>query len=147
MIQYQQSILINKPIDMCWELMDNPDNLKKWQPNLISFKQIEGKLGEEGSKMEMVYKNGKKEMTMIETIVINDGPELYEASYDMKGVHNRMVSRMQAKGKNQTLWTTEQEFEFNNFFMRIMAFVFKGAFLRQTQKIQQQFKEFAESQD
>lgn len=45
-MKYKLDIIINKPVDEVIKLFDNPDNLKKWQPELVSFEHLSGEEGQ-----------------------------------------------------------------------------------------------------
>jgi len=42
-MHYKYEIEIEKPIDFVIKMFDNPDNLKEWQPGLLSFKRLREK--------------------------------------------------------------------------------------------------------
>ncbi len=45
-MQYTNEVIINLPVDKVVELFDNPDNMKYWQPGLVSFENISGTPGQ-----------------------------------------------------------------------------------------------------
>ena len=141
---YTVDIIIDKPISEVIDLFDNPDNLKKWMEGLQSFELIEGVAGEKGSKSKLVYKMGKREIEMIETIITRNLPEEFTASYEAKGVFNIVKNHFEDLNGEKTRYTTEQEFQFKGF-MKIMAFIMPGAFRKQSMKYLEAFKNFAES--
>lgn len=142
-MKYKNEVEINLPVDKVIQLFDDPDNLKHWQPGLLSFETISGKPGEPGAKARLRYKMGKRELEMIETIVKKDLPHEFSGTYEAKGVYNIISNRFIPAGENKTRYVTENEFRFNGF-MKIIGFLFPGAFKKQTQKFLDQFKAFAE---
>jgi hypothetical protein len=48
---------------------------KYWQKGFISYRHLSGKPGEEGARAKLKYKIGKREISMIETIVKRDGSQ------------------------------------------------------------------------
>jgi hypothetical protein len=126
------------------ELINDPEKMKDWQPSLKSYEFVSGEPGKVGAKMKLVHQHGKKPMEMMETIL--EAEDYYfKALYETKGVENIMVAKFTKENENTTQWETEQQFKFSSLFMKIIGFVFKGAFPRQTEKIMQQFKDYAES--
>ena len=87
-MEYSTEIIIDKPREEVIRKIDSLDNLKHWQHGLIKAEQLSGKLGAEGSKMELHYKMGKRELILIETILKRELPNKLYATYDTKGVHN-----------------------------------------------------------
>jgi hypothetical protein len=143
-MEYKLDIIINKPVAEVVALFENPDNLKEWQPELVSFEHLSGDKGQPGSKSKIVYLMGKRECEMIETIERNELPEMFIATYETNGVVNRMENRFKAVGSDQTHWTTNNEFQFTSLGMKLMGFFMKKAFPKQSMQYMQQFKDFAE---
>jgi len=142
-MKYSCEITIDRPRARVIELMDNPDNMKHWQPGLISYEFIEGEPGKVGSKMKLNYKMGKREMEMVETITKNNFPSEFDATYEAKGVYNVQLNKFIEIDENTTKWVAESEFRFSGF-MSIMSLFMKSAFKKQSFKYLEKFNEFAE---
>ena len=142
-MKYSNEIEINLPIDEVVGLFDNPDNLKHWQPELISFENLSGTPGQQGAKSKLLYKMGKRDIEMIETITVRNLPDEFSGTYVAKGVYNIVRNKFVALPDNRTKWVTENEFEFKGF-MKLMGILMPGMFKKQSQKYLDQFKEFAE---
>jgi carbon monoxide dehydrogenase subunit G len=145
-MKYTKEITINLPRKRVIELFDNPDNLKKWQPGLLSFEHISGVPGQPGAKSRLKYKMGNREVEMIETITKRDLPDEFNGTYEAKGVHNTMKNRFFEIDDHTTRWIAETEFKFSGF-MRLMGIFMRGAFPKETEKNMRRFKEFAEQAD
>lgn len=143
-MKYTNEIIINLPLKKVIELFDNTDNLKKWQAELISFEHISGTPGEVGAKSRLLYKMGKRQVEMIETITIKNLPKEFSGIYEAKGVWNEVKNHFSEVDDHTTKWTSYCHFEFSGF-MKVMAFFMPGAFEKQSQKYLDQFKAFAES--
>lgn len=144
-MKYTTTIDIELPIEKVVELFDNPDNMTKWQPELISFENFSGKPGEQGAKSKLKYKMGKREVEMIETIVKRDLPKEFSGTYEAKDVWNMQKNTFETIDNNKTRWITESEFQFKGF-MKLMAVFMPGTFKKQTFKFMERFKTFAEKQ-
>lgn len=144
-MKYSSEIIIDLPREEVIRTLDTAENMKHWQRGLKSFKHLEGTPGEEGAKMELAYKMGKRDMVLIETIVKNNFPEEFHADYDAKGVHNVQRNFFHEIEPNKTKWVSESEFEFSGFVMKIMGFLMPGAFKKQSLKYLTDFKHFAEN--
>lgn len=145
-MKYSNVIRIDLPRERVVELFDSSENLKKWQPGLISFDHLSGKPGEEGAKAKLVYQMGRRRTEMIETITANRLPDEFHGTYDAKGVHNIMENYFKQKGPNITEWTSVSEFQFSSFSMKLMGWLMPGAFKKQSYKYMRNFKKFAESE-
>ncbi|NNJ88457.1 MAG: SRPBCC family protein [Eudoraea sp.] len=143
-MKYITEIIIHLPLSEFVKKFDNPDNMKYWQKDLISYKQLSGRPGEEGAQMELIYKMGKREVVLIETILNRNMPHEFHATYDAKGAHNIQRNYFKAIDENTTKWISESEFQFNGAFMKIMGFIMPAMFKKQSLKYLKDFKAFAE---
>ncbi len=144
-MQYQFELEINAPRERVVELFLDPDNLQKWQPDLVSLKQIPpGAPREVGAKSKQVHRMGKREMEMIETITIHRPPEEFAATYEAEGVRNLISNRLTETAEGTTRWVLDSHFKFPSLMMKLMALCFPGMFKKQTLTFMQRFKEFVE---
>jgi len=144
-MNYNLDIIIRKPVKEVVALFDNPENMKHWQPGLISFEVLEGTPGQPGARSRLHYKMGKREVKMIETIEKRNLPDEFTGTYKAKGVFNRITNRFMIEGEGNTKYVSEVEFRFSGF-MRIIAMIMPGAFRKQTYKYMEQFRDFCEKQ-
>jgi carbon monoxide dehydrogenase subunit G len=142
-MKYTLDIEINLPREKVIELFDNPDNHKHWQPGLISYEHLSGNAGQPGAKTRLIYKMGKREVEMIETVTVRNLPEEFSGTYEAKGVWNSMKNTFTETENGTTIYTAETEFKMKGF-MKLMAAIMPGAFKKQTFKYMKLFKEFAE---
>ena len=143
-MKYITEIEVNVPLSEFVKKLDNPENMKHWQKDFISYNHLSGNPGTEGAQMELKYKMGKRELVMIETILKRNFPHEFHATYDAKGVHNIQKNYFKAIDENTTKWISESEFEFSGFFMKLMGFIMPGVFKKQSMKYLKDFKAFAE---
>lgn len=144
-MKYTSEIIIDLPREEVIRTLDNPDNMKHWQKGLVGYSLIDGTPGEDGSKMELEYKMGKRNVVMVETIIKNQFPEEFHAHYDAKGVHNEQRNYFHEIEGNKTKWVSESMFKFAGFGMKLIAFLMPGAFKKQSMKYLNDFKNFAEN--
>ncbi|MGB5237978.1 MAG: SRPBCC family protein [Flavobacteriaceae bacterium] len=144
-MKYTTEITIDLPRSVFMDKFDHPDNMKHWQRGLKSYKYLFGEPGEEGSKMELKYQMGKRELVLIETIIKRNMPYEFHATYDAKGVHNIQKNYFKDIENNKTLWVSESEFQFSGIFMKLMGFFMPGAFKKQSCQYLEDFKAFAET--
>ncbi len=143
-MRYTTEIIIDLPREEFIKKLDNPDNMKHWMRGLLNHEMLSGKPGQEGATMNMTFKRGKGEMTMVETIIKRNFPEEFHATYDTKGVHN--IQRNFFKEEDgKTKWISESEFQFAGFGMKLIGLLMPGAFKKQSMKYAQDFKNFAEN--
>ena len=142
-MKYINQIDLELPIEEVVELFDNPDNMKHWQPGLLSFEHLSGTPGQVGAKSKLKYQMGNRKVEMIETITKRNLPQEFSGIYEAKGVWNAISNKFVPLAPGTTRWITETEFRFNGF-MKVIGFIMPGAFRKESQKFLQQFKTFAE---
>lgn len=145
-MKYITEVAINLPRNKVIELFDNPDNMQKWQEGLKSFEHISGEPGQPGAKSKLVYDMNGRKIEMIETITERNLPDLFSGTYEAKGVFNIIQNKFIEESADKTKWITESEFQFSGF-MKLMGLFMKSAFPKQTLKMMNDFKKFAESAD
>lgn len=142
-MKYTCEIIINKPIDEVVEKFDSVDNMKEWMPGFQSYEVIEGTIGEVGCKAKLLFDMGKRKIEMIETITVKNLPQEFSGTYDAQGVHNIVKNYFEKTSDTSTKYTTYQEFQFKGF-MKIIGFLFPGAFKKQSMAYLENFKKFVE---
>ncbi len=142
-MQYTVTIDLDLPRSRVIELFDSTENLPMWQKGLQRFEPISGEPGQPGAKSKMVYKMGKRDMELIETITKRELPDALHCTYETKGVFNVVSNRFVEVGPDKTRWESENEFRFSGF-MKVIGLLMKGAFPKQSLKYMQDFKAFAE---
>ena len=142
-MKYTTEITIDLPRARVIELFDNEENIYKWQPGLQSFETIEGKHGEVGAVARLKYKMGKRSIEMTETILKKDFPERFDCLYQAKGVKNWMQNEFTEADAGTTRWITHNEFKCKGM-AKLFMWISPGAFRKQTAKMMNDFKSFAE---
>lgn len=142
-MKYSCKVTINMPRDDVIALFEDPEVLPKWQEGFLSIEEIEGPRGEAGGKSRLRYQMGKREIEMVETILVHDPPERFDATYEAKGVWNLNQNYFTAPAPGITEWLVETEFRCKGV-MWIMSLVMPGMFRKQTQKMMEAFKAYAE---
>ena len=144
-MKYTLDIEIDQPLEKTIELFDNPENMPKWQPGLVSFTHRSGTPGEEGAVSDLIYKMGKREIAMTETIVKRDLPDEFTGYYEAKGVKNWVKNHFESAGHTKTRWVSENEFHCKGL-MKVMTWIMPGSFRKQSYQYMKDFKTFAESE-
>ena len=143
-MKYLTEITVNVPLSEFIRKFDDVEKMELWQKDLISHKHLSGIPGKEGSRMELRYRMGKREITMVETIIKRNLPHEFHATYDAKGAHNVQKNYFKAVDENTTKWISESEFQFSGFFLKMMALLMPGSFRKQSMSFMKDFKAYAE---
>jgi hypothetical protein len=142
-MKYSNDTIIDRPVAKVVELFDNPDNIRHWQTGFVSFTPISGTPGQPGAKARLLYKNGNREMEMIETVVVRNLPHEFSGYYEMKGATCTVKNFFKPVDGTKTHYHSESEFQFSGF-MKVIAWLMGSGFKKQTQKFVDNFKAFAE---
>jgi len=146
-MKFKGVIEINQPLDKVVELFSDPKHLGEYQDGFLRKEKINGAEGEDGAVSKMYYKQGKREMELTETIISNNLPDSFYASYHHKHMDNTLKSSFIALSNTKTRYETEGEYTaFRGFIPKMMALLFPKMFEKQAQKWLDNFKVFAEKQ-
>ncbi|NMP16735.1 MULTISPECIES: SRPBCC family protein [unclassified Thalassotalea] len=143
-MKYTVEIDIAVPIEKVIDLFDSSENMRHWQPDLLSFETISGKPGQVGSEARLVYQMGNREVVMTEVITRKDLPQIFAGVYETDNVWNLVENSFIDLGNGNTRWVCTNEFKCSGF-VRLMALLMPGMFKKQSVKYQEQFKSFAET--
>ena len=144
-MKFECHVDINVPKNRVVEAFDSPENLKEWQDGFVSYEHKNGKPGTVGAQAIMIYKTGKREMVLTETILKNDLPDVFIGQYDFKEGSNTMANTFESINESKTRWTAVIEYtKMDSFMMKMMSKLMPGMFRKQTQKWLNQFKVFVE---
>jgi uncharacterized membrane protein len=141
-MDYTTEVVIDRPVEHVIALFEDPNMASEWQPGLVSITQASGEPGQPGAKATMRYKDGNRTMDLTETILTNNLPEEFTATYEAPGVLNTQRNHFHAEGK-RTRWVAHSTFTFKGL-MAIMGLLMPGRFRKQTREDMERFKAFAE---
>lgn len=143
-MKYSVELIVKLPLDVFIKKFNNPENMKHWQRGLISTEHISGNPGRYGSKMKLIYKLGKREMELIETVTHRKLPHEFHGTYDAKDIHSIQENYFEETVEGHTKWTSKSEIIPLGFTMRLMTIIMPGAFKKQSLQYMKDFKNFAE---
>lgn len=142
-MNFHIEIVVDIPFAKLLELFENPDNLKKWQPNVISFTPLSGEIGQVGATAEIRYDLVVKKIVIKETILKRNIPHEFVLRHESDGVSNTITNNFKEIAPNRTRWIMHNNFKFGGI-MKFAALALKGVFKKQTEQTMERFKKFAE---
>ncbi|GAB5399676.1 MAG: hypothetical protein Aureis2KO_12610 [Aureisphaera sp.] len=146
-MKFNCSVEINQPQQKVAELFANPAYLGEYQDSFISKELLQGEEGQNGAISKMLYKQGKGQMELTETILENDLPHSFVGHYHHKHMDNTMRCEFTPLSESSTRYVSEIEYTaFRGFMPKLIAKLFPGMFKKQVQKWLDNFKVFAENQ-
>jgi len=146
-MELRNQIEIKAPRDFVASYLRKKEYFDQWQDDFQSATLLSGDKDQVGAQTRMLYKFGKSDMELIETIRDNNLPHSFEALYEHKHMDNTMLSSFEDLGNSTTLYSTQVNYiELKGLMIKIMAKLFSGKFKKGPEKWMQQFKIFVESE-
>ena len=109
-MRFVWEIVLNRSRDEVWRAFDNPENLKRWEPTLLSFEPVSGNPGQVGAVSRLTYLEGKRSIVLTETITLRHEPDEFAGSYDSVMAVNTISNSFTTEGSGATRWTVSAEF-------------------------------------
>ncbi len=144
-LRYSSEITVARPRDEVIAIVKDPAQSKHWMEGIVSAEPVSGEPWAKGSVSKLVFKMGKRDMVMEETILENTLPEGYRCCYTTEGVRNEIENRFVVVSENETRWEMDNVFEFEGFMMKMMGTLMPFMFKKQTMTYARNFKAYAEN--
>ncbi|MEM7782462.1 MAG: SRPBCC family protein [Planctomycetota bacterium] len=141
---YTVHVDIDLPREEVLQRFDNVENMYHWQNGLVSFQHLSGEPGQVGSRLLLVYINGKHRIELTETITHRNLPDEFDGKYEWGGGSNTLKNRFIELGPHRTRWESTCHYEMKSLMMKVMAWLMPGKFKEQNQKFLDNFKAFCE---
>jgi len=127
-----------------WRAFDDPDNLRKWQPTLVSVERLSGAPGQEGSVSTLSYREDGRLIALTETITIRREPDEFAGTYQSDMATNTIHNRFAVQSPWSTRWRVTVDFRFQGIW-RLLGPLFRRAIERRTRADLERFKSLLES--
>ncbi|MCE3227447.1 MAG: hypothetical protein K0S32_1998 [Bacteroidetes bacterium] len=143
-MKYTLSNTINKPLDEVVRKFKDPEAVKYWMEGLQKIERVSGTPGEVGAITNFYFLHRNKEMKISETILEQNLPRQIKFRYDSgMGGYNEVEMIFEKINDTSTKQTSNNYFALKGF-MKVMGFLFGGMFKKQTLKLMNGFKNYAE---
>lgn len=143
-MKYTITVLIRKPIEDCFRLLQDHESRKHWHLDLTSFEHLCGLPNEVGGQMKLNYTFGKRNLSVIETVTHIENNKTVHYNFDSAGMHNIQENQFKVVDDNSTLWTCNNEFIPTTFSKRLMLLLMPKAIKLQSEKYLYDFKNYIE---
>lgn len=145
MKKFTCEIHIERPRELVVEVFSNEEHFPNFQEGFQKIERLEGAPGEQGSTAMVYYQMRGSDVVLKETILQNNLPFNFAASYHHKHMDNHMVSRFDELGDGTTLYTAEVEYTaIRGFMPTLISWIYPGFFKKQVEKWMQDFKAYLE---
>lgn len=143
-MKFKFETVIDADLETVWAAFDNPDNMRRWQQNLQSFKLVSGEPGQPGAVSELVYEEKGKQVVMKETITERRQPDFLAGTYESPMGKTLIVNHFAAVDDNSTRWTAWCNFTFQGL-MKVVSLFVGGAIRKRTETDMLRFKLMVET--
>lgn len=138
------TVTIDRPVELVYDALMNPDNLKHWLTGFISLSPLSGTPGEPGSTSLMKVKEGGKEMEVTERILQVHPLQQYTFRIEHASFESETDIRFLPKG-NSTDMMQSVQFTPKGFMIKLMMPMIKGAMKKRMEGELMRFKQFVEN--
>jgi len=138
------TITINQPVELVWDKLMNPDNLKFWLTGFVSAEHVSGESGKPGAISKLKFKERGKEMEITETVTSIKPNQQYSFTMTSTAFNADTDIRLISFGSRTEMIQTVQFFP-KQFFMKLFMPLIKGAMKKRTESELIRFKNFVES--
>lgn len=142
-MKYEVNVTILKPLEEVVGVMEDTKNAFGWMKGLKEYKLLEGEMGQEGSKYEMIFDSNGKVEKMTETVVEKKFPDKIVTVYEAGKVWNQCENLFRGHA-DHTHYKMISTFKFP-WYMELFMWMFKPMFKKQTEQGLLDFKEYMES--
>ncbi len=143
-MKYTLTNTIDSSLSNIVQKMSNPEGVKQWTEGLQAVEQVSGKYCDVGSKRNLHYLFKDKEMIITETILDQNLPTQIRFAYDSKMGKNIVELLFEQLPGNQVKQTSHTTMELKGA-MKLLGFIFKPMFKKQSRKYMTAFKKYAEA--
>lgn len=142
-MRYTLSNTINKPLDQVVQKFKEPEGAKHWMDGLQKIVPISGAPGEVGANTDFYFLYKNKEMKISETILEQNFPRQIKFAYQSPMGYNEVEMIFEKLTDNSVKQINNSYFEMKGF-GKIMGFLFKSMFKKQSMTFMNAFKKYAE---
>lgn len=116
-------IIIDADRKTVWKTFDNPENIVKWQPTLISFVHKSGEPRQPGAVSERTYLKNGREFRMVECITERREPFFIAGTYESKWGTAIIVNHFDDTKEGKTRWASYWNYTYTGFSRFMVPFM------------------------
>ena len=137
-------LIIDADRDTVWNAFENSDQLRRWQPTLLSYEHQSGDLGQPGATAELIYDENGRRVILTETITERRKPDFKAGIYESRHGTTLVFNTFEKIDDRRTRWSAWSNMNFRGF-MKIMSIFAINAIRRRTEDDMQRFKLMVET--
>lgn len=143
-MKFDFAINLAAPRALVWRAFDNPSNLLKWQPTLVSFESVRGSPGQVGAVSQLTYRESGREIVLVETITVRREPDEFGGSYESDHGVTLLSNRFVETAADRTRWDVQTQAQLKGM-AKFMAPMLKGMIESRVRADCERFKSLLES--
>jgi len=132
------------PVEHAWATFSNIELMPEWVQGFDSIRLLEGEAETVGSIYELVFREGKRKIVMIETVTGFVPNEMFSFEATTSGMSNRAETHFMADGDGSII-RSRNTFFATSWFFRLMMPLMKGAIAKRIAADFGRLKALAES--
>lgn len=99
---YENSITVNKPVDVAWEIFTDEQKMDQWLVGMQSIETLEGEPLEEGSRYRLIFNMEGEEIAITEEVIRVSENELFAFTLDSDPLTSEVEIRFTALDSTTT---------------------------------------------
>ena len=139
------SIVVNRPRNMVWDLMNDARLFPLWQKGYESTVQIKGSPGEEGAQAQHVYKENGKEFMFTEEVLESMPPSRIKVLLESNVMSYEVETELKESSGGTEITMTNHAV-MKAFSFRILSPLLRKSFQKRQDEDLVRLKKLAESQ-
>ncbi|WP_020666344.1 SRPBCC family protein [Amycolatopsis nigrescens] len=143
-MKFAKEIIIDRPLAEVLTLLEDPEHVKQWQPDLVSITPLSGTPGEAGAKATLAYRSDGRDFELTETVVSRDPHGQSVSTYETKGMLHTVTNHFTALDGNRTKMVSENDMQFSGA-MKLMGKMLAKSLRTRAETNIENFKHFAET--
>ena len=141
----ESKVVINKPIKVVWEFLNDPDNLKLWIGGFQKVEPISGTPGTVGAKSKHYFKEKGKSVVLDEEITEVIPEKKFANTLSSSMMINTVTSLLHDMGNDQTEYILSSDVKFISFLWKQIGPLMKGEFKKRQESDLQRLKQSIEN--
>ena len=143
-MKYRNEITIAADQRSVWDVFDDPDATRQWQPTLKSHTLVAGEPGEVGCVYELVFDNDGRDIKAVTTLTEKQPFEIMASTTDSESSFSTMRNHFERIDDDHTRWIFDIEYRFKGVY-RFAAFFLRKSMRARADAEMQNFKQLVES--
>lgn len=131
------------PLEQVWQRFDDGAQLARWQPSLIRVEQLDGTPGQLGARARLTYREGGRDIALVEIVEERRAPTLYRCRYESALIESWIDNRFTSEAPGVTSWRVVQTTHFRGL-LRLLGPLTRPITVRKFREDMARFKALAE---